>query len=429
MDDWSVSIAVEDKFVIFSLNKTDGLLPDDDVLYGLIASFGQVQGPYRPILDLGGVEAITSDIVSFVEQWAPYGASVIIDRADSGILDDWPTRLARPIPVDRRVWDSHKVSLAHFLEDSDVRLYGLGGEVRRTVREAGTAPPTVEEWTFARRHYPAANEVYGNYQSYRRHIAMQSVYDPAMSSVDRYIVGVRALRSQVRSFGRNSLMTQFALLPGTTSMSVVPYHGSALYEASARGNEEGVITARPSVLAKQTGAILSSELAELKALLGSKPSENDLQKFFEKHESFFNVLGYRKVYPKVVLHRDDGTWLEPDFMLEPFDGEFWDILDLKLPSASLVVGTRDRMAFSAEVLQLISQLREYGAYFEQDKYRQRIQQRYGITAYKPRLIGIIGEDYDVSDKMQLKRVMTQYTDTQLITFSQLQRIAAQRLLI
>ena len=65
-----------------------------------------------------------------------------------------------------------------------------------------------------------------------------------------------------------------------------------------------------------------------------------------------------------VLARDQDGPLVPDFMLEPIDGAFADVLDLKLPSVRLLAGRKDRVRFSAQVAEALSQVREYRAYFE-----------------------------------------------------------------
>lgn len=432
-DDWSLSVAVEDRFVIFGMNKTNGMLPDGDVLDGLIAAFSPLRSNYQPLLDLGDLDVLTTDVMAFVGGWAEHGVNIIVDHTQSHIVSSWPKELGKLIPVDRRCWNSHKISLAHFLKGDDIRNYGLETEVFNTVTLAGTSVPTEEEWWLANGSSGIMEDVYGNYRSFRKNYetTLEASRYNNLGAGEDIIFGSRALRAQLRSFGRNSLMTQLALVPGATDGIVaVPYHANALYETREEYLENSVILGRPSVLAKRTQAILSQELTEFNALLNNPSvSESLLQRFFEKNPSFFKMLGYKSVYPKVVLERDDGTSLQPDFMLEPFDSEFWDILDIKKPSATLIVGSRDRQDFSAQVHQLNAQLREYGAYFDEDKNRKRVADRYGIKAYKPRLVGIIGDNYNISDTMQLQRVRSQYKDVRLLTFAQMQEIARSRLLI
>jgi hypothetical protein len=139
--------------------------------------------------------------------------------------------------------------------------------------------------------------------------------------------------------------------------------------------------------------------------------------------------GYNRIYPQVILQRDDGTSLRPDFILEPVGNNWCDILDIKLPDKSVVVGGRDRKRFSASVEELIAQLREYAAYFEDSRLARRIEEIYGIKCYKPRLIGIIGRDPFIEDERQFRRLATQYTDVDVLTFDRLLEIAKSRPLI
>lgn len=136
-----------------------------------------------------------------------------------------------------------------------------------------------------------------------------------------------------------------------------------------------------------------------------------------------------RLKPQVVLEREDGSSLRPDFRVQPTGSDWWDVLDLKLPDENTLVGGRDRKAFSAAVTQLAAQLREYGAYFEDPRLARRIEQKYGIKCYRPRMVGIIGRDPLTGDERQLRRVMTQYEGLNVLTFDQLVRIAKTRILI
>jgi hypothetical protein len=140
-------------------------------------------------------------------------------------------------------------------------------------------------------------------------------------------------------------------------------------------------------------------------------------------------MGYRNVYSQVVLAREDGTSLRPDFILEPLGRPWCDILDLKLPTGSIAVGRRDRKALASAVHELVAQLREYAAYFEDERLAKRVQDAYGIRCYRPRLIGVIGRDPNLADERQKRRMMTAYSDVSVVTFDELFKIARSRLLI
>ena len=157
--------------------------------------------------------------------------------------------------------------------------------------------------------------------------------------------------------------------------------------------------------------------------------ESQLQEFFERNDSFFRVMGYKNVYSQIVLERDDGSKLIPDFVLEPFDGEWCDILELKLPKPALLVGGRDRKDFSQAVHQLHAQLREYSSYFDEDKYYNRIKEKYGLKLHRPKLIGVIGQHYEPGDEKQIRRVMTQYPNFDVVPFNKLIQFAKRHILL
>lgn len=80
--------------------------------------------------------------------------------------------------------------------------------------------------------------------------------------------------------------------------------------------------------------------------------------------------------------------------------------------------------------ELVAQLREYSAAFEDRKLARRVEEKYGVKCYRPKLVGIIGrDDPRNADPRELRRLQTSYNDTQILTFDQLHRIAKSRLLV
>lgn len=143
---------------------------------------------------------------------------------------------------------------------------------------------------------------------------------------------------------------------------------------------------------------LQNAIDELESLVNNpNTKENDLQGFFERNSDFIINDEYKDAHPHVVLTKDDGETLIPDFVLEPLDQpELCDLLELKLPSVKLCVLQKNRIRFSASVFEACAQLREYANYFEEDKYRKRIKDKYRLSAYRPKLFVIIGRRGDVS---------------------------------
>jgi hypothetical protein len=172
------------------------------------------------------------------------------------------------------------------------------------------------------------------------------------------------------------------------------------------------------------------ELDSFSALLNRKNiSENEIQEWLEQNPDVFRQLGYTSIYPKVILQREDGSTLIPDFILEPCDNQWCDILDIKRPEPSIIVGPEDRKHFSAAASELQAQLREYAAYFENPKLARDVESKYGIKCYKPKLIGVIGREIPQPDTAEVRRLMTSYSEVEILGFDDLVRKCRNRLLI
>lgn len=134
------------------------------------------------------------------------------------------------------------------------------------------------------------------------------------------------------------------------------------------------------------------EIGEFEALLNDpRTPEAVYQEYFEKYSHYLKGIEYKAIYPHIALERDQGEGaLIPDFLLQPISSKFVDILDLKLPTEKLVVGTENRKRLSQSVHDAVAQVREYRDYFENSNYREFISQKYGITSYRPKAIVVIG---------------------------------------
>lgn len=153
---------------------------------------------------------------------------------------------------------------------------------------------------------------------------------------------------------------------------------------------------------------LSLAIEELEDLMNSPAaSESDFQAFFERHPDFILTDDHKEARAHLVLERetDEGP-LIPDFVLEPVEqSSLADLLELKLPSANLFVLKKSRMRFSAAVAEACAQLREYSAFFDESRNRAAVFEKYGLTAYRPRLFLLIGRRPKV-DPIEAKRVVT-----------------------
>lgn len=144
------------------------------------------------------------------------------------------------------------------------------------------------------------------------------------------------------------------------------------------------------VVSTETVAIKLA-IEELEYLMNNtKSTEASFQDFFERNPQLITNDEYQNAHAHITLSKDDGN-LIPDFLLEPVaQNSLCDVLELKLPTESIYVLQKNRFRFSSAVMEACAQLRTYSNFFDDKNNRERIHQKYGLLAYKPRMIVIIG---------------------------------------
>ena len=159
-----------------------------------------------------------------------------------------------------------------------------------------------------------------------------------------------------------------------------------------RGNTHRLLYASTLAEAQARREVAS----EFEALINRNDiTEQALHRFMELNPEFILNDEYKAAHSKVVLDRDDAP-LIPDFMLEPVDqNALCDLLELKRPDTRLFVIKKNRLRFSAAVFEAVAQLREYSRFFDEQHNRERVKQRYGLHAFKPRLFLILGRSVSV----------------------------------
>jgi hypothetical protein len=166
------------------------------------------------------------------------------------------------------------------------------------------------------------------------------------------------------------------------------------------------IAVTPRINYRATRGFWLPEAAQLEELINDpEVGEQDLQSFFEEHPHLLAGTSYDRVVPHPVLTRDEDGPLIPDFMLEPIDQEFADIVELKRPGVQLVAGSKNRARISRHITEALAQVREYRAYFDDQARREAVMKKYGIQAYRPAAAIVIGRDPGQGqDPLQLRRL-------------------------
>jgi hypothetical protein len=160
-------------------------------------------------------------------------------------------------------------------------------------------------------------------------------------------------------------------------------------------------------------------VAELEYLVnGGTAAESSFQRFFERFPRLLTGNDYVNAHPHVVLAAEDSV-LIPDFMLEPAGStELCDLLELKLPTARITTSRGGHTRFSAKVLEAAQQLQTYKDYFESAANRTRVANHYGISAFRPQMIVVIGRR-GTTDPLELRRAETLMPNLRLRTYDDL----------
>ena len=146
-------------------------------------------------------------------------------------------------------------------------------------------------------------------------------------------------------------------------------------------------------------------IEHLEHLLNTRAAEHEFQRFFEKYPEFLLALGhYGRIHPQLILHQDDGGALIPDFFLERMDSDFCDICDLKKTSVNLVRQQSHRARFRDIVMEAIAQLTVYRDWFEDVEHRRTFRGKYGLEAFRPRVVLIIGRTQSYFGEVQRIRL-------------------------
>jgi hypothetical protein len=138
-------------------------------------------------------------------------------------------------------------------------------------------------------------------------------------------------------------------------------------------------------------------LAELCDLVDMEADERRFQKFFEENPRLLILATgpkYHAVHSQIVLTPESGHSMIPDFLLERMDTGMCDILDLKRANAVLRRTVKNRNRFSDAIMDVVSQLEHYRNYFEDKAHRDEFNLKYGLKAYRPQVMAIIGRRND-----------------------------------
>jgi hypothetical protein len=211
-------------------------------------------------------------------------------------------------------------------------------------------------------------------------------------------------------------------------LHVYPLDDLGIYNVKDEGRNTTMIVGSAQVIAKRTRSLLKTEIDDFEWLINKEDlHEHELQNFFELHPAFLLGEDYKSIRSNIILPCRSGSDLIPDFFLEPIIGNLWDIVELKLPRIQQIVEKARRERFSHNVYEACAQLRTYRNYFDEERHREAIQQKYGIWAYKPKVAVIIGRSIEV-DELIRRQIESDLPWVRVVTYDDLLEKAKHRML-
>lgn len=211
---------------------------------------------------------------------------------------------------------------------------------------------------------------------------------------------------------------QFAIYHDGKGFRIRPFAVFNNYQLKESPLPDGSLwIARGNII--QPNSVFSDEALDwLESLIDKNARESEFQLFFKRHPEFLLALGnYKAIHPQVILHEDIGTGLVPDFFLEKMNSDFCDICDLKRPTAELVRIQKHRVRFRDSVMEAVAQLEHYRDWFDDKDNRNVFYAKYGIRAFRPRIVAIIGRRqsyYDEVNRIKLESSLPRWVS--LVTY-------------
>ncbi len=111
--------------------------------------------------------------------------------------------------------------------------------------------------------------------------------------------------------------------------------------------------------------------------------------------------------------------IRPDFFIELPNG-YCNILEFKLPNIDypIITGVENREKFSSQLYSNLAQTRVYTEYFHDINNRDWLKLKKGINVHFPKRILVVGRRWNF-EKEKWKEVLSEFKDTELVTYDDL----------
>lgn len=286
-----------------------------------------------------------------------------------------------------------------------MRLPTRGAELARTTGKLSVDAIIVGILEASRGYPPNAPRMNIGFRRVARaagvHRPVSSTRDDVRAFSERAVEAFLSLRQADPSLGEHQLVLWW----DGNGYRIRPFGAAGAFRLERPYIDDGSIWIGRGNSLEPSRVFSGDALAALELLINGNAPERSFQEFFEEHPEFILVLGqYSQIHPQLILHEDEGTQLIPDFFLERVNSDFCDICDLKRADAEIVRHQRNRNRFRDAVMEGVSQLTRYRDFFDEASNREAFRDRYGLEAFRPRVVLIIGRRSSFLDDMQRTRV-------------------------
>jgi len=153
-------------------------------------------------------------------------------------------------------------------------------------------------------------------------------------------------------------------------------------------------------------------------------TEREASQFFTQFPKFLSVGGYAEITREIVLYKNDGKPIyRVDFCRRKLGDKFWDFVELKSPKKPFIVKRGRHWKFSSDIEAGLHQAQNYRDFLEEDLNRLELEKRYGIKAFRPKILLIGGRFDDRIDPISLKKLISRYNNADIQSYDDIYNFA------
>lgn len=423
----SIEVAAEDRYAVFDMSSPDSLFPHPFHFGNLALAVSACSKRWQPLWDFrkAGTQLYRDILDAYAEMdLALEDRHMIASTCNIECAREAAARFgSKVVEMKDKFLPTQSLNMTAFAEDFE--FMADWGALMGDGEAAGGDIRGLADLGFIDQEDKTEVKEYREYRKLVDEDFSQAISDSILDKEWNFISGCRRdhLATFLNKIATNSLLAEMAMFEVGGEIKVVPYHSHSIH-AVERLHSDNAVFLQPARVDYQNWENFRKQIRQLEHLL-NKPNvnEREIETLLRSNPLFLRGLNYREAYFQVELPREGKSSLIPDVFAKPADSDWWDIIDFKLPHVPILIGRENRTSLSHAIHQVAAQLREYGAYFEEERRRKAISELYGVKCYKPRLIAIVGRDPAAFSSVEHRRALTAYPDLEVVTYDQLLRAA------